>query len=1788
MLTIGLCLALLASGSHRSGINVEYECIGGNEYVITANVFRDCNDAELVSDINVFIYSSCNSIGYVSFPLVSTDEVSQLCDAELPNSTCNGGFQPGVELGIYRDTIALEPCADWHFVVSEQNRDEAILNIINPVLYTIHVEGFLNNADGSCNSSPQLTTVNLPFICVGSPLYYNLGFVDAEGDSLSYAFVEAQSSTTPLIPVEVDYVAGFSGAEPMNGIELDPQTGQIYVEPSTLGKFNIVVEVSEYRDGVLIGKVQHDFIFVVTACPTPSPTPDVDSFDNISGGAYPQDHNTFSVCEGDDFCVSIDFTSSDPAVNVDLSSNIDEVIPGATENVIPGNPAIIEICGTIPADYSGTPFLITAKDDACPVFGQAYYAINFEYRSPLQAFQDTAICLGESVQLFAVNDTSYHWYDGSGALVGPGEASCNPCANPTFTPDSSTIYIAEGLYANSNCPNTDTVRVDIPLELSSVLSEETCNGNDGSIDIDVISGSGDYTFLWSDIGEAGPSRSGLVAGNYSVEITDNIFGCSRTLSWDLTQMEYPVTNAGADMEICGLTADLTAMPSYGEMHWESIDGATSIVHPDSAETAVEVDQEGLYSFVFTENAGGGCVDADTVNVHFYNLLEAQITSVDSICGQEIEVEGTIANGISEWHADNPALLIDQPAAESTQMNFSEYGNAEFYLTVQNGPCVASDSATVRFIEIPVVSAGSDAGWCSLEGELNGAFSVGDAQWILPDEISAAGGVNAPQTPIESTDYGNFQAVFRAVEEGFCSVSDTVLLRFTEQPIVELGADTAVCSAALTLPFDLPVGALSWEVPSDVNVALPGDFTADYGQYEAILHADNGYGCADSDTNSLGFVEQPILDPVLADTACGLSIELNAQDIGDANFWVSDPAINFANGNEASNYLTADSEGDYTLLWIVENENLCRDTAAYEITFFEQPSVSAGEDFNVCGLVTSLSGTPSSGNFEWAEQPEVQFSDSSNPQTEITAEWYGTYNIAVSEINGNCEYRDSVAVTFISTPEIQNPVFECTGTDAQFTLSFDMAFGDSSNYDVSGIEGEASELSFASIPYPSETPLQVILGDSGICVADTLSGTHFCPVLTQAGQMQSDTVRICGATSVNVSEAADFTLDGNDTLVYVLHDSEAAELGSILEVSSTPEFYFYEAMSLEETYFVSAVVGNSAPDGIDFSDPYLSVTPGTPVIFHQVPSLEIVGDQTVCPYDTAWIDIDYSGTLPYTFSYSQNQVDYEHTVNTTNYQIALADSGYVEPLAVSTAHCQGAVSGGVQVNHYALPEALISAPENICEGDTATIEILFNGMGPWTYSLEENETIGNAQITESNALEIAANAEGWYRVVSLSDANCTSTDTASHFLEVLPIPAINLEPIHEVCYLDTLMLPLNPEPGQEFDWTQSPNISANGNEGLQFFANVESPFVQEEILEITTSLNGCYFSDTIAFRTHPLPVPQIAGGTEVCSNDSLSLIGFGGDAYSWEPTHCFSADSAYQTWFSASTSTEIKLTAVSAMGCTSAITDSVKVRPAPESDFNLSQTSGCAPLELTAHVNQGSEGELFRWSSEYQTNETAEPEASFVFDSPGTYTVALEVETENGCKSRTVWPEDLKVYSTYADFYFDDSEISVSNPEVYFRNNSPLDVQSYWTIDTLASAESRNTSFSFPDVDGGTYEVCLDVISEHGCLDTQCQEIKVADDFFIFVPNSFTPNGDGLNDLFGPVLSNIDLVDYHFWIVDRWGQKVFETRDRTEKWNGSNSGDGHYGANQIYIWHLVAKPDFNVKTRRYTGQIMLIR
>jgi gliding motility-associated-like protein len=95
---------------------------------------------------------------------------------------------------------------------------------------------------------------------------------------------------------------------------------------------------------------------------------------------------------------------------------------------------------------------------------------------------------------------------------------------------------------------------------------------------------------------------------------------------------------------------------------------------------------------------------------------------------------------------------------------------------------------------------------------------------------------------------------------------------------------------------------------------------------------------------------------------------------------------------------------------------------------------------------------------------------------------------------------------------------------------------------------------------------------------------------------------------------------------------------------------------------------------------------------------------------------------------------------------------------------------------------------------------------------------------------------------------------------------------------------------------------------------------------------------------------------------------------------------------------------------------------------------------------------------------------------------------------------------------------------------------------------------------------LVVYDVNGCTDTAYNIVQSNDVVRLTVPNAFTPNGDGLNDVFTPIISNSDQVKYYrFEVYNRWGQLIFESNKPGEGWDGKYKGKlSQFGA---YNWKV---------------------
>jgi gliding motility-associated-like protein len=137
---------------------------------------------------------------------------------------------------------------------------------------------------------------------------------------------------------------------------------------------------------------------------------------------------------------------------------------------------------------------------------------------------------------------------------------------------------------------------------------------------------------------------------------------------------------------------------------------------------------------------------------------------------------------------------------------------------------------------------------------------------------------------------------------------------------------------------------------------------------------------------------------------------------------------------------------------------------------------------------------------------------------------------------------------------------------------------------------------------------------------------------------------------------------------------------------------------------------------------------------------------------------------------------------------------------------------------------------------------------------------------------------------------------------------------------------------------------------------------------------------------------------------------------------------------------------------------------------------------------------------------------------------------------------------------------------------------YWWPSDGLSCDTCEQTLASP-VEPTVYH--LAIVDDFGCVNDD--SVFVRPYFPLFVPNAFTPNADGVNDVFQ--VSGKTVTGFHFTIFNRWGMKVFESFDMQTPWTG-DAGSGYYAPNDIYNW--VLEYDSLERRSRFAGHVVLAR
>ncbi|MBP6697946.1 MAG: gliding motility-associated C-terminal domain-containing protein [Flavobacteriales bacterium] len=204
--------------------------------------------------------------------------------------------------------------------------------------------------------------------------------------------------------------------------------------------------------------------------------------------------------------------------------------------------------------------------------------------------------------------------------------------------------------------------------------------------------------------------------------------------------------------------------------------------------------------------------------------------------------------------------------------------------------------------------------------------------------------------------------------------------------------------------------------------------------------------------------------------------------------------------------------------------------------------------------------------------------------------------------------------------------------------------------------------------------------------------------------------------------------------------------------------------------------------------------------------------------------------------------------------------------------------------------------------------------------------------------------------------------------------------------------------------------------------------------------------------------------------------------------------------------------------------------------------------------------------------------------PGPYNIMMMDAA--GCKAigltNVATPPPVEAAFSYAP-----DTIFIDDPTVqFFDASSPNAVNFLWDFAGLGSSTLEYPEFTFPDGEGGMYEVCLTASDANNCPDEICTTVVIYDLLIVHVPNAFTPDGDGINDGFVPIF-NLPWVDnYEFLIFDRWGERIFTSTTPGETWDGNYHGVAV--ESEVYVWELKYRDMLSRDYGKARGHVTVLR
>ena len=669
-----------------------------------------------------------------------------------------------------------------------------------------------------------------------------------------------------------------------------------------------------------------------------------------------------------------------------------------------------------------------------------------------------------------------------------------------------------------------------------------------------------------------------------------------------------------------------------------------------------------------------------------------------------------------------------------------------------------------------------------------------------------------------------------------------------------------------------------------------------------------------------------------------------------------------------------------------------------------------------------------------------------------------------------------------------------------------------------------------------------------------------PIIIDSIAITSPTVAICPLDTVQLTAVSSssnvFWVGGNGTF------SNPTSLNTAYYSSANDNFpltlYAGFAIPCGDTIYDSIEITQSLSSNLQLSAPDSSICGGETItitasgansfVWQNGTTASTITVDTAgvyyattngCGIDTARFEITWNGYAP--------------TINLTG--DSLICQGQSTIITATTTGGTPTWQDGSTATTYTstTTELIYASVSNVCGTNTAFMQITINGTPPLAsingvFSICDNQPTtltgtGGDTYLWSNGSTDSTITTGIGNGFLIATNGCGS-DTAFYTITDLGnSPSVTLSGDTTICNNTPTLLTATG--GDSYLWQ-------DGSTNNTYNALAISGYV--------IAINGCG-SDTAFYTITNLgnsPNATISGNLFICDNQPTTLTVNGGDSYLWDDG---TTASNYTTLAGNGF-----VIAQNDCGIDTAFYTITDLGTSPQATIN--GNPNICENEISTFTASG--GDTYLWSDGNTTNTYLTNQANPIF-----------VIATNQCGSDTAYLA-LIDQSVYADFDVSDS-VGYQPLVIDFINYSQYATQYAWDFGNGTTSTNEHETQTYTNQ--GIFIVQL-VVANDFCLDTAYQNIVIRDNSNVFIPNSFSPNGDNINDTFQPVLTSVLEDDYLFTIFDRNGEVIFTTTTMGEAWNGSYRST--IVPTGVYIWKIQYKVDGDLKLYEKIGHVNVIK